>query len=130
MSDNKWRQRYVYTELDEIFSGEFLIILTEWLERLVENTGRYRTAKLRNWTLDLVRHLNYVSNKNSHVVDFWLDSILGGCIIEFLVDCTQSYSVVERDFFKGPCGRFMKSLGMWIKMLSCDKCVMTMDSNY
>jgi hypothetical protein len=44
MSDEKWMQRYVYTELHEIFFGEFLIILTEWLEILVENTGRYRTA--------------------------------------------------------------------------------------
>jgi hypothetical protein len=31
---------------------------------------------------------------------------LGGYIIDFAIDCTQSYSVVERDFFKGPCRRF------------------------
>jgi hypothetical protein len=41
MSDKQWLQRYVYTELHEIFFGEFLIILVEWLERLVENTRRY-----------------------------------------------------------------------------------------
>jgi hypothetical protein len=67
----------VYTELHEIFFGKFSIILTEWLERLVENTGKYRTAVPRNWTLELVKQLNYVSNKTSRVVDFWLDSILG-----------------------------------------------------
>jgi hypothetical protein len=77
----------------------------------------------------LVRKLNSVSNKTSRAVDFWLDSILGGYITEFAVDCTQSYSVAERDFFKGLCGRFMKSLGTWIKMLLCDKCVMTMESD-
>jgi hypothetical protein len=85
---------------------------------------------LRNWTPELVRQLNYVSNPTTRAVDFWLDSILGGYITEFAVDCTQSYSVAERDFFKGPRGRFMKSLGMWIKMLLCDKCVMTMQSDY
>jgi hypothetical protein len=95
-------QRYVYTELHEIFFGEFPIILTEWLEILVENTGRYRDAASRNWTPELVRQLNFVSNNTSRAVDFWLDSILGGYITEFIVDCTQSYSVAERDFFKGP----------------------------
>jgi hypothetical protein len=129
MSNEQWMQRYVYTELHEIFFGEFPIILTEWLERLVENTGRYQNATPRNWTPELVRQLNYVSNNTSHAVDFWLDSILGGYITEFAVDCTQSYSVAERDFFKGPRGRFMKSLGTWIKMLLCDKCMMTMESD-
>jgi hypothetical protein len=38
MSDEQWLQRYVCTELHEIFFGEFFIILTKWLERLVENT--------------------------------------------------------------------------------------------
>jgi hypothetical protein len=52
-----------------------------------------------------------------------------GYITEFVVDYTHSYSVVERDLFKGPRGRFMKSLGTWINMLLCDKCVMTMESD-
>jgi hypothetical protein len=95
MKDEQWMQRYVYTELHEIFFGEFLIILTEWMEILVENTGRYRSTAPRRWTPELVRQLNFVSNKTSHTVDFWLDSILGGYITEFTIDCTQSYSVAE-----------------------------------
>jgi hypothetical protein len=35
---------------------------------------------LRNWTPELVIQLNSVSNQTTHVVDFWLDSILGGYI--------------------------------------------------
>jgi hypothetical protein len=62
----------------------------------------------RNWTLELVRQLNVVSNNTSCVVDLWLDKILGGYITEFAVDCTQSYSVAERDLFNGLCERFMK----------------------
>jgi hypothetical protein len=54
----------------------------------VENTGRYQTIALRNWTLELIRKLNFVSNKTSCAFDFWLDNILGGYIIEFAVDCT------------------------------------------
>jgi hypothetical protein len=52
LNDEQWLQRYVFTDLHEIFFGEFLIILTEWLERLVENVGRYRVEALRNWTLN------------------------------------------------------------------------------
>ena len=81
----------------------------------------------RNWTFELVRQLNFVNNQISRTNDFWLDSILGGYITKFVVDCIQSYSVAERDFFKGLCGRFMKSLGMWINMMLCKKCVMMME---
>jgi hypothetical protein len=118
-----------YIELHEIFFGEFPIILTDWLEILVENTRRYNIATPRNWTPELVRQLNSVSNLTTHTVDFLLDNILGGYITEFVVDCTQSYNVTKRDFFKGPHGRFMKSLGMWIKMLLCDKFIMAMQSD-
>jgi hypothetical protein len=38
MSDEKWMQKYVFTNQHEFFFGEFLEILTEWLERLVEKT--------------------------------------------------------------------------------------------
>jgi hypothetical protein len=95
----------------------------------VKNNGRNRTTEVRNWTPELLRQLNSLSKKSSRAFDFWLDSILGGYIIEFAVDCTQLYSVVERDFFKGPCIIFMKSLGTWIKILLCDKCEMTMESD-
>jgi hypothetical protein len=49
--------------------------------------------------------------------------------MEFAVDCTSRIVSAERDFFKGPRGRFLKALGTWIKMLLCDKCVMTMESD-
>jgi hypothetical protein len=80
MSYEQWMQRYVYIELHEIFFDEFPIILTKWLERLVENTGRYQTTTSRNWTPELVRQLNFVSNQTSREMDFWLDNILGGYV--------------------------------------------------
>jgi hypothetical protein len=104
--------------------------LDEWLEILVENILRYRNTVPRNWTPELVRQLNYVSINTSHAIAFGLDKILGGYITKVAVDCTQSYSVAERDFFEGPCRRFMKSLGMWIKMLLRDKYTMTMESYF
>jgi hypothetical protein len=85
---------------------------------------------LRNWTLELIQQVNIVSNKISHTVDFWLDNVLEGCITEFNIDCTQSYSVAEREFFKVPHGRYLKSLSTWIKKLLCDKGVMKMESDF
>jgi hypothetical protein len=95
----------------------------------VENTRRYIAVTSRNWTPELVRQLNSISNPNTHAIYFLLDNILGGYITEFAVDCIQSYSVAERDFFKGPHRRFMKSLGTWINIMLCDKCVMIMESD-
>jgi hypothetical protein len=129
MSDKKWMQKYVFTDLHEIFFGEFPKILTEWLERLVEKTGRFSVAAPKNWTPELVKQLNSVSNPTTRAVDFWLDSVLGGYVTEFVVDCIQSYSVAERKNFKGLHRRFLKSLNMWIKMLLCEKHMMIMKSD-
>jgi hypothetical protein len=63
------------------------------------------------------------------MVYLWLNSILGGYITDFVVDCTQSYSVTKRDLFKGPPGRYLSTLSLWIKMLLCDKNVMKMESD-
>jgi hypothetical protein len=64
------------------------------------------------------------------MVDFWMDSVLGGYIIEFDIDSTQSYSSTERALFKGPRGRYFKSLSTWVKMLLCDKWVMKLESDH
>jgi hypothetical protein len=90
MSNKQWMQRYVYREFHEIFFGELPIILMHCLEILMENTGRYQDAVPRNWTAELVKKMNFVSNNTSLTVDFWLDRILGGYIIEFVIYCTHS----------------------------------------
>jgi hypothetical protein len=69
LNDEQW-SRYVFTDLHKIFFGEFSIILTEWLERIVENVGRYITKASRNWTREMIKKLNMVSNKFSHAIDF------------------------------------------------------------
>jgi hypothetical protein len=129
MSDKQWIQRYVFTYLHEIFFGEFPVILIEWLEILVEKIRRFGAIAPRNWNPKLVINLNIVSNPTTRAIDFWLDNVLGGYVTEFAVDCIQSYSVTEGDFFKVPCGRFLKSLNTWINMLLCEKNMMVMKSD-
>jgi hypothetical protein len=78
----------------------------------------------------LIQQVNTISNRISPVVDFWMDSVLGSYITKFYIDCTQSYSVSEREFFKGMCEIYLKSLSTRIKMLLCDKVVMKMEYDF
>jgi len=59
-----------------------------------------------------------------HNVDHWLDRIIGGFVTEFAVDTSINYSEAEHRFFKGPRGKYLKSLNTWIKMLLCEQQVM------
>jgi hypothetical protein len=59
----------------------------------------------------------------------WLDSIVVGFITEFAVDTVNSYTVAEKDFLKGPIGRYIISLYTSINILLYDKGVMTMESD-
>jgi hypothetical protein len=68
-----------------------------------------------------------VNNKVTCIVDFELDNIIVGFITEFEVNSTKAYIVAERDFLKGPRGRYIRSLYMSIKILLHDKGVMTME---
>jgi hypothetical protein len=90
ISSEKWLQRYVFTDLHEIFFVDFSNVLAEWLQRLDENSETFCTIIPRNWTPQLIRQVNIISNQISHAVDFWLDSVLGGYITKFVIYCTQS----------------------------------------
>jgi hypothetical protein len=79
---------------------------------------------------ELIQQVNTISNSISHAVDLWLDNNLGGYATKFTIDENQYYSTLERDFFKGSRGRYLKSLYTSIKMLLCDKDVMKLESDY
>ena len=63
--------------------------------RLANSQGRYKLDQLIVWTLELVRTLDASEDKIARAVDHWLDWIIGGFIIEFMVDTTMSYIKVE-----------------------------------
>ena len=77
----------------------------------------------------MIQRLKRVSNHISRVVDFWVDNIIEGYIIEITVDTIWSYNETERELFYEPRGRYLKSLKMWIKMLVCEKGILRMNSN-
>jgi hypothetical protein len=81
------------------------------------------------WNPMEIVQLHQVNNKFTHVVDFWLDSIVAGFITEFAVDTAKYYTTSEKYFIKGPRGRYIISLYTSIKILLYDNDVMTMESN-
>jgi hypothetical protein len=78
----------------------------------------------------VIEKVNTISNQISCAVDLWMDSVLGGYIINFSIDCTQSYIVVERELFKYSHGIYLKSLSTWVKILLCDNGVMKLESHH
>ena len=120
MTPGEWLGRYVYLGIHEIFFIEFPIIMYEWLARLEFQKKKIQGGEPRGWTPQLIRRLESVNNPISRAVDFWVESILEGYITEMAVDSINSYSEVEREFFRGPQGRYLKSLKLWIKILVCE----------
>jgi hypothetical protein len=62
-------------------------------------------------------------------VDFWLDNIIAGFIIEFTVNTSKSYTTAEKLFLKEPRGWYIRSLYTSINILLDDKGVMSMESH-
>jgi len=54
-------------------------------------------------------------------MDHWIDFTLGIFVTKFSIDRNISYNEVERRLFKGPRGKYLKSLKTWIKLFLCEK---------
>jgi len=95
ISEKRWLDRYVYTEIQEIFFASFSSELYDWIARLADSQGRYKLDQPIVWTLELVDRLEASEDKIARAVDHWLDRIIGGFITEFAIDTTVSYSEAE-----------------------------------
>ena len=85
-------ERYLYTEIHEIFFSSFPSELYEWIAKLAYIQARCRLDKPIMWTPELVRRLEASEDKIACSVDHWLDRIIGGFMTEFVVDTSVSYS--------------------------------------
>jgi len=99
------------------------------VSKSVDSQGTWKLVNPIVWTPELVKCLEASENKIAQVFDYWIDSILGGFIIviKFLIDTSANYSEAKHRIFKGPRGKYMKSLKTWIKMLLCEKHVMPLN---
>ena len=101
VSKKRWLDHYLYMEIHEIFITSFSFELYEWIVRLADSQGRCKLDQPIVWTPELVRRLEASEDKVAQAVDHWLDRIIGGFIIEFVIDTKVSYNEAERRFLKG-----------------------------
>ena len=128
LTPRKYLDKYVFSDLHEVFLCDFPHVLQEWILRLKYNHPTNRIRQLEWNPIEIVQ-LQRVDNKFTCVLDLWLDNIVAGFITKFAVDTTKSYSISEKYFLKGPQGRYIISLYTSIKMLLYKKGVMAMASN-
>ena len=58
-----------------------------------------------DWTDQLTQEVAQVSNPIFRAVDFWIDSILEGYVVGFVVEAITLYSEAERHFFPRTWGK-------------------------
>jgi hypothetical protein len=124
----KYLDKYVFTDLHEVFFCDFPHLLQELILRLKDKHTTNQIQQLY-WTPVQIQQLQQVNNKFTRAVNFWLDSIVASFITEFTVDTEKSYNAVEKEFLQGPRGRCIRSLHTSIKILLYNKGVMKMESD-
>jgi hypothetical protein len=70
-----------------------------------------------------------LDNNWDQIIDFWFYKVKEGYIIEFSIECSDSFIEVERNFVECPRNRLLEEVLMWIKMLFIEKGLMCMDPN-
>ena len=128
LSVENWVDEYIYSYIHKEFFIWFPIILYEWLTRLATRQTNFQIREAVEWSDQLVHEVTSISNAISRAVDFWVDNILQGYIIGFVVDTITSYSEDERNFFQGPRRRYLLRISTWIKMLSYEKGILQLSS--
>jgi hypothetical protein len=126
LTSGKYLEKYICSDLREVFFYDFSHLLMEWLLILKENHPTNRISELE-WNIEEIAKLQQENNKFTRTVDFWLESIVVGFITEFVVDTAQSYTEAKKYFLKGLRGRYIRSLYTSINILLYKNGMMTME---
>ena len=70
INTEEWLQRYLFSDLHEIFFSEFPIIFYEWIARIADKKNCFRKYQPTIWNVVSVNRLKSVSNSISRVVDY------------------------------------------------------------
>jgi hypothetical protein len=84
----RYLERYIFTDLHEAFFCEFPHFLKEWILKFKYNHPNNQIRSVE-WATKNIAHLQRVDNKFTRAVDVWLDNIIEGFIIKFVVDTAK-----------------------------------------
>ena len=69
-SSDDFLQRYIFSDIYEIFFGSIHIELHQWLSRLTERRTNFQEDQSPTWTSERIKLLKRVDNVVSRAVDF------------------------------------------------------------
>ena len=94
-SSDDFLQRYIFSDIYEIFFGSIHIELHQWLSRLTERKTNFKEDQFPNWTPARINILKRLNNAISRAVDFWTMRTLEAFVMEFAIDMSTSFSEAE-----------------------------------
>ena len=94
-SSDEFLQRYIFTDVHEIFFGSIHIKLHQWLPRLTERKTNFKEDQFLDWTPTIINILKRVNNAISQTVYFWTTRTLEAFVTEFTIDTSTSFSEAE-----------------------------------
>ena len=91
----KWNNKYIFIHIYKIFFVKFVTKLQEWLARLIDFHKFWKDEWVMHWTLKLIQQSENTDNTITRMVDHWVDSVIGGFVMEFAIDQFLSHSLAE-----------------------------------
>ena len=89
----------------------------------------FQAQRIPVWTPARVNIVQHVNNEVSRAVDFWTTRTLEAFVTEFAIDTSTSFNEAERQFSKGPRGKFLNSLSLKIKILLVEKGILLFEAD-
>lgn len=109
----------------EILWGKFHSYLYNWLQRFQTRIPRDISWMINHkWVHGDLVALHRLDTELTRMVDFWVETTLDGYIVEFAIECYQSFLKAEAIFHSGLGGKLLKEIPLWIKALMVDEGLM------
>jgi hypothetical protein len=81
---NQWKDRYLYTDMHEIFFVEFPCLLFEWIKRKTATNSPVWPLEPVVWDQAKLEELKVLDNKWTRAIEFWFSRVKEGYIVEFI----------------------------------------------
>jgi hypothetical protein len=74
----RWKDKYLYTDMHEMFFVEFPCFLYEWMKRKTTTNSALWPLEPVVWDQDTLDRVKELDNKWTQAIEFWFYSSKGG----------------------------------------------------